>query len=166
MKKTVISLFFAALVLCTFTLSVFAVPDAPTVLETEDGYTVIYYEDGSTLTISPVHVIESTENARSQSVTKTTSKDATYADSKGNLEWKYTLYGTFSYVYGVSSTCDKASYSQTIYDNSWSFSDGSAARYGNTAHGKGHYDKKVLFITTESKDVDVKLTCDIYGNIK
>ena len=52
-----------------------------------------------------------------------------------------------------------------IYDSSWTFSNGSATRSGNTAYGKGHYTKKVLFITTKNYDVDISVSCDKYGNI-
>ena len=108
---------------------------------------------------------KSAASARATTQTKTGSKDITATDSNGNVEWKYTLSATFSYVYGSSVSCTSSTYKNNIYDSSWTFSNGSATRSGNTAYGKGHYTKKVLFVTTKNYDVDISVSCDKYGNI-
>lgn len=133
-----------------------------------DGTTVIYYDDGSTLTISAVQIAEDQISAYSTGTGEkkvAANRVATRKDSSGNLIWKYTLYGTFSYVPGVSSTCIAASYDQEICNSEWSFSDGSATASGNKANGKGVFKQKFLFITINTDNVDISLTCDIYGNV-
>ena len=126
---------------------------------------VVYFDDGSRLVISPVYETKDVTSIKTAANTVTRCRDAYYEDSEGNMEWKYTLTATFSYNYGVSSTCTNASYTQIIYDSKWSFSDGSVEISGNTAYGKGHYVKKWLFVTKEA-DIDISLSCDIYGNVK
>ena len=132
----------------------------------EADSTVIYLEDGGKIVISPVIECDAGNSIKAASNTITRSREAYYSNASGKKEWIYTLTATFSYEYGVSATCTNASYSQSIYDSNWTFSNGSATKSGNTAHGKGKYIKKELFVTTQNIDVDVSLTCDVYGNVK
>lgn len=170
MKRILTTLVLAITMICVATLPALAtepelLPTPTSVTEASDGTTTVFYDDGSTLTISPVYVTSEQSLARAAAKTVSGGKDATYKDSDGNLEWKYTLSGTFSYVPGVSSTCTSATYKNNIYDDSWSFSDGSATKSGNKAIGKGTYVKKFLFITTKTCNVDISITCDTYGNL-
>lgn len=99
------------------------------VQKSDDGTTTVYYDNGSILTISAVYnVIEDKRTARATQKTISGSRDAYFTDGNGDLEWKYTLSASFSYVPGVSSSCTSASYSNSTYDSSWSFSDGSATK--------------------------------------
>lgn len=137
-------------------------------VQNADGETVIYYADGSTLTISPVQIEEDQiflYSVPSAEKKVSANRVATNKDSNGNIIWKYTLYGTFSYISGVSSVCIAASYEQEIHDNAWSFSDGEAIKSGNMAIGRGVFKRKFLFITTDTIDIDISLTCDIFGYI-
>jgi len=86
-------------------------------------------------------------------------------DSDNNLEWKYTLYATFECEYGVSSVCANAYYVQNIYNGNWTFSNGAAYTSANTAIGTGRYVKKYLFITLDTIEVSLTLTCDVFGNV-
>ncbi|MGM9681333.1 MAG: hypothetical protein ACI3XR_07500 [Eubacteriales bacterium] len=138
-------------------LPAFAEETGASPVQTDDGSTVIYYEDGSKLTVSPARIVETQSSARATSKTVSSGRDATFTDSDGTLQWKYTLTATFSYVEGVSSTCTNASYTQTIYDSSWTFSDGSATKSGNVATGSGKYVKKILFITVNTYNIDIHL---------
>lgn len=165
MKKILLSSFLAVIMLCAMVLPAYASEAVPESVQNSDGFTVIYYDDGSCITISPVYVSESEVSARASTQTKTGSRDVTFTDTNGNVEWKYTLSATFSYVYGSSVSCTSSTYKNNIYDSSWTFSNGSATRSGNTAYGKGHYTKKVLFVTTKNYDVDISVSCDKYGNI-
>ncbi len=136
-------------------------------IQNPDGTTVIYYDDGSTLTISPVQITTQISAYSTDSTEKKLSanRSATRKDSDGNIIWKYTLYGTFTYVPGVSSVCTAATYRYEINDDAWSFSDGSATKSGNMAIGKGVFKRKTLFITTNTANIDISLTCYIYGNV-
>ncbi len=166
MKKAVFCVLLIITTLLSSTLPAFANESAPVTAQTNDGSTVTVFADGSVLLVSPVYTIDDQSiTTLATSTTLSRGKDVTYTDSNGNLEWKYTLTATFSYVSGVSSTCTKASYSQTINDSSWSFSDGSATKSGNTAYGKGTFKHKVLFITTKTYNIDISMTCDKYGNV-
>ena len=144
MKKIILSVFILPIALLTNVLSVHAVGEISFAAQTESEVSVVYFDDGSRLIISPVYETKDDSSIKTAANTVTRSRDACYEDSNGNMEWKYTLTATFSYNYGVSSTCTNASYTQTIYDSKWSFSDGSAERSGNTAYGKGHYVKNVF----------------------
>lgn len=156
-----------SLILALFWLSVFAFPafatNTPQDVLTENG-SVTYFSDGSSLTVSPAVLVAEQTLSRSAQ-TQTYSKTVTYKDSDGNVDWEYKLTATFSYEYGVSSTCTKVSYTKTINDSGWSFSDGSATKSGNVATGKGTFKYKVLFITTQTRNVNITLTCDKYGNV-
>ena len=164
MKKLIVPIL---LILATVfsTLPVFAEETSPSVISTDDGYTITYFADGSSITVSPVRDSTEANHARATTQTINKSKDVTCKDSDGNIEWKYTLSATFTYEYGVSATCTKASYTKTINNSGWSFSDGSATKSGNVATGKGTFKFKVLFITTQTRNVNITLTCDKYGNV-
>lgn len=126
---------------------------------------IIYLEDGSKIVISPAYKVSSNciEIAAVKMVT--VSRDIYCDNDNGQREWTYTLTATFSYKYGISSTCTDASYKQVINDTHWSFSDGSATRSGNTAYWKGNYIKKVLSIVIKKVNIDTSLSCDVYGNV-
>lgn len=166
--KKILSLFLLAIMLTTTTVPVLAEENELSIIQTtqaEDGSTVILYDDGSMLYISPIKISESSISPLATAKTISADRVATLKDSDGITQWKYTLYGTFSYVYGVSSTCTKASYTQEIYDSDWKFSDGAATKSGNVAIGNGLFSRKILFVVTQKYNIDISLTCDIYGNI-
>lgn len=124
-----------------------------------DGTVIINCDDGGYIIIYPAVAVSSTRSSTTKS--KTEKK----FDSSGNTVWTYTLYGTFTYTYGVSATCTAASYSKNIFDSSWSFSNGSAMASGAKARGVGTFTKSWLFVTTDTVNVDLTLTCDKYGNV-
>lgn len=163
MIKRFISIILTLFLLSAFTFPAFASNATSQDTLTENG-SITYFSDGSTLTTSPVMPVEDQVTSRATQ-TKTVYRTSTYKDSDGNVKWEFKLTATFSYEYGVSATCTKASYSKTINDSSWSFSDGSATKSGNVATGKGTFKFKVLFITTQTHNVTVTLTCDKYGNV-
>ena len=168
MKKIFASVLFIAILFSLTTPSVFAensFPEVESINYAADGGTTIYYDDGSVLTISPVQVSEADAQLLATSKTINADRIASYTDASDVLQWKYTLTGHFSYVYGVSSTCTGASYTQEICDSGWEFSDGAAIKSGNTAIGNGVYKLKFLFFTAKTYTIDISLTCDIYGNI-
>lgn len=165
------NLFLLLIVLSITALAVvpaFAQEDSYAITETvweEDGTVHMLYEDGSMLTLSPIQTGENSISTYATAKTITADRVASFTDGDGKLCWEYTLYGTFSYVYGTSSTCTKASYTQNIYDSGWDFSNGSATKSGNKAIGKGTFKKSFLFVTIKTYDIDISLTCDIYGNV-
>ena len=78
---------------------------------------------------------------------------------------RFTLKGTFSVNSGVSATCTSSSYTTSISNNSWSVKSASATKSGNQAIGDATFIRKVLFITVETREAHVVLTCDKNGNL-
>ena len=97
--------------------------------------------------------------------TITGDKISTFTNASGELEWKYTLSATFSYVAGSSVNCTSASYDEEIYHTQWSFSNGAATKSGDTAIGTGKFTCKILFITVKTSNVNLSIVCDTYGNL-
>ena len=165
MKRIILSAFILPIALSINTMSAQAVTEIPFDAQTESEESIVYFDDGSRLVISPIYETTGASSIKTEANTITKSRDAYFADSNGKIEWKYTLTATFTYDYGVSSTCTSASYTQTIYDDQWSFSEGSATKSGNIAYGNGHYVKKRLFVVIKDVDVDLSFSCDIYDNV-
>lgn len=92
-------------------------------------------------------------------------KDVTKYNANNNVEWQYTLYAHFEVTEGVSSRCYSTNYTQNIYNTAWTFSNGNSYYQANTAYGTGVYKYKRLFIVTETQNIDIQITCDIYGNV-
>lgn len=166
MKKRIFSILLIFIFIFALTPSAFAVNDIT--LDDQKSSEIIYLDNGSYITItfttqevSPF----SLATTDSKSFTKTGNRVATCYDKNNNLAWEYTLFAEFSVVEGVSATCTSATYTQTIYQNDWSFSNGNASKSGNTAYGVGTFKRKVLFITAETANIDLYISCDVYGNL-
>ena len=165
MKKAFMSVLLIIAMLCASILPIYASDSGSETILNEDGSSITYYDDGSYLVISSVSVTESSTVARASAQNKIGTREAKFVDSDGNVEWKYTLAASFTYTYGSSVSCIWASYDNNIYDDAWTFSNGSSSRSGNIGYGKGHYTKKVLFITVKNYDIDLSISCDKYGNL-
>ena len=129
---------------------------------TDGAASVIYYDDGSyavvTVAASPVVTYANTYQV-------TGWKTFDLYNDKNELQWTYKLIGTFRVVEGESVTCISSTYESTIYDSHWSLTDHSNSYSGNMAYGTATYKRKVLFVTTNTQDIDLALGCDRYGNI-
>lgn len=170
MKRILASLVLTVATICAAILPSFAqqsedVVNPIGVREGLDGATIVYYEDGSSLSISQAYITNKNDMISTYSSEISGNKDVVFKDSNGNVEWKYTLHGTFFYVSGVSSSCTNAYYTNNIYENSWSFSDGSATTTRNRADGKGKYVCKVLLVTVKTYNIDISISCDRYGKL-
>lgn len=166
MKKRIFSIILTFLFVLALTPSVFAANDIE--LNDQNTTEVLYLDNGSYITITLITQDVSTlslASTNSASFTKTGNKVVSCNDKNGNLEWEYTLFAEFSVVEGISATCTSATYTQTIYANDWSFSNGNATKSGNTAYGVGTFKRKVLFITTNTSNIDISISCDVYGNL-
>lgn len=163
MNRKAIALFFSFVLVLMLALPIFA--DGTITTKNADGSTVIYNADGSRTVTSPIYTVgqDQTDGTKaSGSVTRSIS--SIQYESDGSLAWRFTLTATFTYT-GTTAFCTSASYSKTIYNSAWSFSNGSATRSANTATGKGTFTKKVLGITTQTIPVNLTLTCDENGNV-
>lgn len=166
MKKRIFSILLAFLLVFTLTPSAFAACDIEFVHKNKTE--IVYLNNGSYITITLIAKDISTlslTSTDSATFTKAGNKVVTCRDKKGNLEWEYTLFAEFSVVENVSATCTSATYSQTIYASDWSFSNGNATKAGNTAYGVGTFKRKVLFVTVDTANIDISISCDVNGNL-
>ena len=125
--------------------------------------TIEYFEDGSYITII---VTENISNiTRATAYTKTGSKHYVMQNKDGDELWRFTVNGTFSVNSGVSATCTKSTYSIKITEDAWQNDSASASKSGNQATGTATFIKKLLFITTDTRECSVVLSCDKNGNL-
>lgn len=164
MKKIIFILF-------TLTLCLFVISNSKTTIKAESSNNgdLAYsntelYEDGSYLVIK-IYSETQSNLARSESYTKTHTKEITYYTASDQLVWEYKLYAHFTVVEGESCQAHRASYSENIHRPAWSFSDGSASFRGNIVYGTGTFKHKLLGITTKTMEIDTQIICDEYGNI-
>ncbi|MBQ3016022.1 MAG: hypothetical protein IJD79_04500 [Clostridia bacterium] len=164
MKKILAFISFTVLLL-SFSLTAFASTSLPEKSLPENSE-ITYLSNGSYIitTFSVIPTDNSVQTAAT-TYTKQGTKTINCYSSDNELEWEYTLTGTFTVNNGISATCTNATHSKTIYSSKWSFSDENTYAENNVAHGKGVFKRKVLFIVVEKTNVDISITCDVYGNL-
>lgn len=123
-----------------------------TTYESDGSYTV---SNLYTSSIAPIGDVYNTYGKR----------DVTKYSTTNTVLWVYTLTGYFTVDTGVSCVCYDASYTYNISGSGWSFSNGSTTYYDNVANGKGTFKHKLLFVTTQTVNIDLYLACDEYGNL-
>lgn len=125
--------------------------------------TTEYFEDGSSVTI--IVTEESTTLARTSSYSKSGSKHYIFFDKDKVELWRFSVHGTFTVNPGLSSTCTEDSSSISISDDAWQTESSSTYHSGNQAIGNAVFIKKLLFITIDTQNCNVVLTCDSNGNL-
>ena len=88
-----------------------------------------------------------------------------YYDSNNTMLWEFRLIAQFEVIPNVSATCVYSNYVNFIYQSEWSFENGESHYSGAYAYASGTFKKKVMFITTNTRNVNLSLYCDIHGNI-
>ena len=116
--------------------------------------------DGSYILITVSQKVVSTRSYR-------TSGTKTYSgiNKDGVVMWQFMVHGSFTFSPGVNSTCTSVSHSYKISDSAWQYDSGSSHKYGNRAIGNGKFIRKILFVTVETRECEVTLTCDNNGNL-
>ncbi|MBE6810183.1 MAG: hypothetical protein E7521_03890 [Ruminococcaceae bacterium] len=124
--------------------------------------TTKYFEDGSSITTT---ITQQTSNIMPLSSTYnlTGSKTKTGKDSSGNVLYKFKITGTFLVNEGVSATCTAVSCSASDCNYGWELDSSTTSKSGNTAHATGVFKKKTLFITTQTIELPISLSCDKNG---
>ena len=148
----------------TIVLPAYASSEAVTsdVITVSDYTELIQTDDGGYISVT---LISNSVQTRSTD-TKQGEKYVTKYDSDGNVLWVYTLSASFSCVYGESSVCTDVTYSVENNSSIWFFSNGSTAKSGNEACGYGKFERKLIgLIVLETVNIDISITCDIYGNL-
>ena len=127
-RRFVIIPLLAILLMLTCSISASAVSEPQSVKEIKEE--TILYVDGSYDTIT---LTVSTPTAR---ISKTTSgtKTITKHSVLNVTQYSFTVYGSFSYT-GTSATAIRASASYKIYESSWSCTDKTVEKSGNTVTG-------------------------------
>jgi len=96
---------------------------------------------------------------------KTGSKTYSIKNSSGTTVATFKLTASFTYSSSGAVTCTSASYSTSIKDNKWNFSNTSASKSGAKATGSFTATCKQLGITTDKITRTITLTCDKSGNL-
>lgn len=117
--------------------------------------------DGTSLVITVSQLPNTSRAVKSVSGTKTYSG----RNGDGVIMWQFKVHGTFSVNSGVSATCTAVSHSYSLPDDDWNYVEGSSYKTGNKAIGHGKFNRKLLFVTVETKECDVTLSCDVNGNL-
>ena len=127
---------------------------------------VEYFDDGSyTLTSITENDSVKASGAKATTYTRSGHKDICHYNSSDELQWTYTLSGTFTVNEGVSAVCTSSTSSHSITASGWSLTANNNYYSGNTAYGDATFKKKVLFITTNTVDINAHIACDAYGNL-
>ena len=162
MKKTIISIFLLVCMLAALFVPAYAAEPTATEAEFEVCSTNIeYFEDGSYL----VTTIKETPSPRASVYSKSGSKDVTLYNSNDEIQWIYSLIGTYTIETGVSVVCTNSTFTYTIYQNNWSLTDHTNSYSENKAYGTAVFKRKVLFITTSTQNIEGYVECDVYGVI-
>ena len=162
MKKSIFTLLLLGCLMVVFFVPVSAVETtANTEALTVSSVDVEYFEDGSYL----VTTIKEGPTARGEVYSKRGAKEVKLYNNDNELQWIYTLVGTFTVETGVSAVCTDAYHLYEIYDTSWKETEHNEWYSGNVAYGTSVFKRKVLFITTSTQEITAGVTCDAYGVI-
>lgn len=164
MKKITSTLLIILSLILVFTFSVSANNSNAQRLSTDNNSYVEYYNDGS-YTITTTNTTVQSPVTRASTYVVTGERIVNLYNSSDELQWTYTLIGKFTVVYGESVVCTSSTYSYEIYNSSWSLTAHENTYRNNIASGTATFKKKVLFITTNTHNVDVEIGCDVYGNV-
>lgn len=124
--------------------------------------TTEYFEDGSSITTT---ITQEISNLGTYATTKTVSgsKIHTAKNADGEVMYKFKITGTFTVNVGVSATCTAVSCSASDCTNGWELDSYTTSKSDNTAKARGTFKKKTLFITTNTINVPLTLSCDSNG---
>ena len=90
---------------------------------------------------------------------------ATAKNADKETLFSFTVHGTFSVNSGVSASCTKSSYSYSITNKAWELKSASATRSGNKAIANAEFIKKLVFVTVDTFNANIVLTCDSNGKL-
>ena len=119
----------------------------------------IKYEDGSYVIISIT-----TDHNDFYTTSKSAKKDYKFFNSKDELQWTATVYGTFSFN-GTTSSCIKASTAYKIYNKSWKVKNSTASKKNNSAIGNFTIKHYMIGIPVQTETFKVTLSCKPNGTL-
>lgn len=148
MKRFVCAMVAMVLMVSLFPFPVFASGDAE----------IVYFEDGSYMTIEIISLM----SRASEQVSGV--KQYTHYGDNGAALWRAVLRGNFLCT-GTNATCTHSACDVTIYDTSWYTVSKSPAMLGNKASCDLTMGRKVLGVTVSKVPISMVLTCDANGNL-
>ena len=153
---------FAAVLISALTVHAEAATISPIAEEQCITEKVIYYSDGSSLTISLWEYSPITQWNSAASASKSGSKSYTFKDSQGVSSWSIKLDASFTYN-GTTAICKNSSVTVSVYNTSWTMLSKSAGKSGNTATGSC----KMKFQSTPEKPKiytkNLSISCSVDG---
>ena len=150
--------FFSILLILAFIFNI--VYTQPALAATDLSKTT-YFPDGSYI-VTTLSINETS----ARSTTKSASKTDTAYSTSGSKLYSFTVTATFEINSGSSVKCTSASYSKSIYNNSWSFVSASTSR-NNSSTSKASATSKGIFKNSagKSNSLSPTVSCDKNGNI-
>lgn len=139
-------------------LLAFAFPINAVAASIPSAQEVIYFEDGSYITVTLSEV------QTRASGTKSGNKTYRYYNSNDVELWRAVLTGTFTYT-GSSATCTASSCNVTISNTAWYVVSKTASKSGNTAKASIVMGRKLLGVTIEKKSAELSLSCSANGTL-
>ena len=158
--RKILSIFLTACILFSlFCITVSAKTPECKVIVSES---VEYFADGSSITTT---ITQNISDISTLATTKTVSgsKIKTIKNSNGDILFKFKIDATFSVTVGTSATCTSVSCSASDCTNGWELDSYTTSKSGNTASATGVFKKKTLFITTQTQEIPISLSCDVNG---
>ena len=144
--------FFSILLILAFIFNI--VYTQPALAATDLSKTT-YFPDGSYI-VTTLSINETS----ARSTTKSASKTDTAYSTSGSKLYSFTVTATFEINSGSSVKCTSASYSKSIYNNSWSFVSASTTSKAS-ATSKGTFKNSA----GKSNSLSPTVSCDKNGNI-
>ena len=166
-------IFAIALALCSLfalTIPVYAADGLPSTSNTVTNETeYIYLSDGSVIvsTLVVEDVVIPGAQTRAVSYGKKGSRIVRCFDDEEetDLEWSYTFTAYFWVNEGIHAECNNTEYSYEILKDSWSISDDYTRDDGATGYAHAIFKDKLLFLVINTMEINLSITCDIYGNL-
>lgn len=126
--------------------------------------TIEYADDGSYMEIL---IFEDNNGIMPLASTYTKSGTKVYnsRNADGEILWTFSLKGTFTVNPGVSATCTSSVYTTSNLASGWELEFGNASKSGNKAMADYIFKHKVLFITTQTVEGSLTLTCSANGTL-
>lgn len=157
--------------ICVISLSIPLTASAETALNMGNDKAIVntyveHYADGSYAEIEIAETITYNRfSVQSSTYTKNGYKTYKWMASNGTIYLTFTVHGTFQINSGVSSTCIANSHDASVNDGNCSVASSSSYRTGNQAIGNATFKRKFLFVTVDTKNVELILSCDVNGNL-
>ena len=164
MKKFILSLLFALIVIPTFTYSV----NANELSNPSNNVTIVSIVENeldngfSEEIIIKEYSIE--DSSRSISKSKSGSKTVNVKDANNNTLWSLTVYGNFLYD-GYTSSCTSSSISTSVNNSNWKITNAYASKTSNSALGYATGKQYTLGVVINTIEKSISLTCNKNGTL-